>query len=150
MKKFIIIAALISSPAFAADTTMPIKDPYVNKHPHGEFGMRLFDKMDSNHDGAVFKEELAAHHRVKFNEIDSNHDGKLTAAEAKTAKRENSFNKLADKAKKDYLTFEDTFVTEEAYFTDADANHDGKVTKEEYKKHYLASFEKNKTANPKK
>lgn len=144
MKKLVILASLIATPAFAANTvaTAPAKDPYASRHNHGEFGMKLFDQIDANHDGSITKDELKAFHRAKFDTIDSNHDGKITEAEAKAAKREGSYKKMGDKNKKGHVTFDETFAEEDAHFADADSNHDGKVTKEEYKQHYLRSFEK--------
>jgi hypothetical protein len=142
MKKFIAltIATLIASPAFAAET-IPAKDPYANRHKHGEFGMDLFKKLDSNGDGNVTKAELMAFHKAKFDSIDTNHDGKVTADEAKAAGRTKSFEKFTAKVKKPYLNVADTEYEEEENFNSADYNKDDKVSREEFKKHYLASFE---------
>jgi len=144
MKKFIfasLVAALSINSAFADPVIN--KDPYIKQHPHGEFGINIFKKIDVNNDKVIEKKELIAHHKIKFDLIDADHDGKIRANEAKAAKREKSFDKLI--GKKEYLTFEDSFVDEEAHFYDADNNHDGKVTKEEYKLHYLNSFRVHKS-----
>lgn len=117
------------------------KDPHQNKHPHGKFGYKLFKQQDSNKDGIIKLEEVATHHRQMFNKADQNHDSKITRSEAKTANFEEEFNNLTKKSGKTFVTFKETFKTEEQRFKAGDYNSDGKITKEEFKKHYLESFE---------
>ncbi len=52
---------------------------------HGMGGMMLMRMADSNHDGAVSKEEFAAAAATRFDSADTNHDGKLTPEERQVA-----------------------------------------------------------------
>jgi Ca2+-binding EF-hand superfamily protein len=77
---------------------------------------RFFEKLDSNHDGALTLEEFLAQpdfgegrREFVFDQADHNHDGKVTRAEAEQSSKER-FDRL-------------------------DANHDGVVTREEFAQH---------------
>lgn len=145
MKKFIIPSVAISffsAALFFSPLATAENDPHSAEHNFGNFGSKLFSRMDTSDDGAVSKEELIAHHKKIFDSVDDDHDGKITRYEARLKEREKSFNQHGEKAQKGYLTFDETLAVEITRFEAADYNHDGKVTRKEYKKHYLASFAK--------
>ena len=51
--------------------------------PRGPHGDKMFEKIDTNGDGAISKAESQAFHEARFNEMDANSDGKVTKDEAK-------------------------------------------------------------------
>lgn len=53
---------------------------------HSKKDGSMFEKIDTNKDGVVTKEETSAFHDAKFAEMDSNKDGKVTKEEAKVFK----------------------------------------------------------------
>lgn len=61
----------ICAPAFAQSAGQTPPPP-----PPGHF-----DRVDTNHDGAISRDEARIAHVAKFNEIDTNHDGFLVADE---------------------------------------------------------------------
>ncbi len=86
MKTILIIAGL------AIATTAWAGQMHEGKQPPGKM---MFEKMDTNQDGAISVEEHEAglqkmqeRHRARFSTMDTNGDGMLTKEEAKTA-REN-------------------------------------------------------------
>lgn len=81
MKKYIMMtlfATCLSMPAMANDPDMKKGDAKDMKN-----GMisRMMDKMDTNNDSFVSKEEHDAFSDKKFADADSNKDGKLSSAE---------------------------------------------------------------------
>lgn len=94
MKKLMIatVAGLaLSHAAIAADMAPAGKDAKGPRH-HG----RMFEKMDTNSDGAVTKEEARTFHEKRFDEMDANKDGKVTKEETKAY-----FDKKREEHKKD-------------------------------------------------
>ena len=51
-----------------------------HRGPHGE---KMFEKIDTDGDGAISKAESMAFHEARFNEMDANKDGKVTKEEGK-------------------------------------------------------------------
>ena len=74
MKKTAIALALVLGLASTAALACP-------GHKGGK-GM-MMEKMDTNKDGAVSKDEALAFHGQKFDAMDANKDGKLTKEEGK-------------------------------------------------------------------
>jgi hypothetical protein len=78
MKKFLVAAAfgatLLAAPAFAQDTPPP---------PGA--GMAMLDKLDTNKDGAISKDEFNADVATRFAKLDTNSDGKISADERAAA-----------------------------------------------------------------
>jgi len=115
MKQSIILGALalgLSMPALAQGPGPITRTDYIAR------GKAQFEASDTNHDGAITKDELNAVMTAQmgsappanmldgiFAALDTDHDGKITAAEAEKL-RSDSFDK-------------------------ADANHDGTLTPEE-------------------
>lgn len=54
-------------------------------HGHKGMGMMMFEKADTNHDGAVTKAEAMAAVMTHFDEVDTNKDGQISADERKAA-----------------------------------------------------------------
>jgi hypothetical protein len=50
---------------------------------HHRHHMWMQDKMDTNHDGVISKDEWNNFHSAMFDKIDTNHDGKITKDEFK-------------------------------------------------------------------
>ncbi len=112
----------------------------------GDYADRMFDLMDTNHDGVVTKKEFDAFHDKWFKEMDANHDGKITREEMEAAHQKmagqirgqmrEQFKKRFDEADANH---DGALSKEEAqkmpyvaqHFEELDANHDGKVTFEE-------------------
>jgi len=93
----LLIAALpllIATPAVAqAPGNMPAAQTRAEAEERAQM---IFDQLDTNHDGAITQDEVAAFTKMTgdnprivgrvtklFADADTNHDGKLTAAEAK-------------------------------------------------------------------
>ncbi len=45
----------------------------------------MFEKMDTNNDGVITKDEFMSKHEQKFNEMDADNNGEVTREEAKAA-----------------------------------------------------------------
>jgi Ca2+-binding EF-hand superfamily protein len=60
-------------------------DEIGNMAGRGEHGQKLFEEADTNHDGAVTRDEATAEVDRKFARIDTNGDGVISADEAKAA-----------------------------------------------------------------
>lgn len=54
-----------------------------HKGPRGHHGDKMFEKIDTNKDGAISKAESQAFNDAKFTAMDANKDGKVTKEEAK-------------------------------------------------------------------
>ncbi|MEO5625393.1 MAG: EF-hand domain-containing protein [Dokdonella sp.] len=82
-------AMVVAGSAFAADPTSDATTTRAGKR--GQFRQRLFDQIDSNHDGVVSRAEYQAWVDSRFDTLDSNHDGRVDATEiahsAATAER---------------------------------------------------------------
>lgn len=114
----------------------------------GEKPQRLprdkFAQLDTNHDGAISREEAAAAPMLsgKFDEIDTDHDGRVMPAELKAyakthrggAKAGGIFSKM-DSNGDGVVTREEVAANPKLArrFDAADADHDGRVTPEEAK-----------------
>ena len=48
----------------------------------GHRGDKMFERVDTNKDGAISREESQAFHNARFSEMDSNSDGKVSKEEA--------------------------------------------------------------------
>jgi hypothetical protein len=69
--------------AFALALVMALASSAAIACPGGKRGGHMMEKMDTNKDGAVSKDEAAAFHAQKFDEMDADKDGKLTKEEGK-------------------------------------------------------------------
>jgi Ca2+-binding EF-hand superfamily protein len=52
---------------------------------HGHDRGRMFEKLDTNHDGRISREEMRAAADRKFDKMDTNHDGFIDKAESEAA-----------------------------------------------------------------
>ncbi len=120
MKKTVFRVGAVSLFVFAASAPAWADDGMMR---HGGYADRMFDEMDTNHDGVVTKKEFDAFHDKRFKELDANHDGKITREEMEAAHQkmmEQMAGQMRDQLKK--------------RFDDADTNHDGALSKEEAQK----------------
>ncbi|HET8934960.1 MAG TPA: EF-hand domain-containing protein [Polyangiales bacterium] len=106
------------------------------EHGHGN----MLNKLDTNQDGKVTREELNADITTRFSAIDTNKDGKVTQEEASqyfTAKRDEMKQKFgerlkeADTNKDGKWSQEELSKMPERRFAKLDANSDGFVTQQE-------------------
>lgn len=97
---------------------------------------RMMADMDTDHDGAVSREEfLAAHQRAdqSFDRLDSNHDGVLSRDEFMAGGgqwRAERFRVL-DSNKDGRITREELEARRNARFDALDSDHDGKLSPQE-------------------
>jgi Ca2+-binding EF-hand superfamily protein len=121
-----------SAPATTPPTTTPAQpaqpSPVEPMAPMGQKQQRMsadkFAAVDTNHDGAISREEAAAAPKLSgvFDQIDADHDGRLLPAELKAYAKTHRGSKgeMGQKAAKpgrDFSTF--------------DTNHDGVITRDE-------------------
>jgi len=118
------------------------------EHGHGDM---FFNKLDTNQDGKVTREELKADITTRFSAIDTNKDGKVTQDEASqyfTAKRDEMKQKFgerlkeADTNKDGKWSKEELSKMPERRFGKLDANSDGFVTQQELEAHHAERVEK--------
>jgi Ca2+-binding EF-hand superfamily protein len=100
-------------------------------------GTEKFDALDTNHDGAISREEAAAarHLAEVFDQVDANHDGKVLPAELKAyakTHRGKGMEKL-DTNGDGVITRDEAAKSKKmaSRFDAADADKDGRVTERE-------------------
>lgn len=121
MNKTICRMFAASCVVFAVSAPMAIADDGMMHR--GDYAARMFDQMDTNHDGVVTKKEFDAFHNKWFKEMDANHDGKITREEMGAAHQKMA-GQMRDQMREQF----------KKRFDEADANHDGALNKEEAKK----------------
>jgi hypothetical protein len=82
MNRLLVIAALAVLIVPPARANEPTDARMAGKKMHHQRMWRE-DKMDTNHDGMVSKDEWNNFHGEMFDKIDANHDGKITKDEFK-------------------------------------------------------------------
>lgn len=119
MKKFLLAAAfgatLLGASAFAQDA------------PPAPPGGGMFDRLDTNHDGVITKDEFQADVAARFARLDTNHDGKVSAEERAAARPGGGGRGMAGD-----MTLADMQAQAERRFDRLDANHDGKIDQAEF------------------
>lgn len=133
------VAMLVIAPSAAAQTGAGAPKPIARADFIKGIDAR-FAAMDTNHDGKISREELAAQQQkdlqaanakirhdleVKFRQLDTNKDGKLSLDE---------FLAAAPALR--------TAATPEQQLQALDTNHDGKISPEEFRAPELAKFNK--------
>lgn len=102
-------------------------------------GAHMFDRLDTNKDGVVSREEAKKAADERFSRLDTNKDGAITEAEVKAAheqRRAEWAKKHEDKtgeksASKDKPRHGKRHGHGKGFFAHLDANKDGKVTRAE-------------------
>ena len=128
-----------TTPPSSMQTTTPGAKPH-------RMGADKFAALDTNHDGAISREEAAAAPNLagKFDEVDADRDGRVLPAELKAyAKTHRGTEAKAGKVGKDVMSLDanhDGVITRDEVaanpkamkrFEAADADHDGRVTADE-------------------
>ncbi|MFZ5629425.1 MAG: hypothetical protein ACOY5B_09885 [Spirochaetota bacterium] len=81
MKRIFVLMLVSVLSGFALQAEKPAGKP--GRKGAGGMPGRMLEKMDTNQDGKVSKEEWQAHHEQRFAEMDADKDGSITAAEVK-------------------------------------------------------------------
>ena len=122
MKKFLLAAAfgatLLGAPAFAQDAPPAPPPP----------GGGMFDRLDTNHDGVITKEEFQADVAARFARLDTNHDGKVSPEERAAARPGGG----GGRGMAGDMTLADIQAQAERRFDRLDTNHDGKIDQAEF------------------
>jgi len=127
IRKSVLLAALVTLAPAALLAADPAATTPPAGGPHGEG--RWLSQLDTNHDGAVSKEEASAAAQARvdkmFANVDANHDGLITQEELRAAAQARRAEMKAKAV---------------ARFKAADKNGDGFVTKEEFAAYSGASM----------
>lgn len=156
------IGAIIAASAFVpamsfADDTKPMQHQNMkHKFAMGHNPVGLFDRMDTNKDGVITREEVKAARDAMFVAIDSNKDGVITRDEMKAyhqSQRDQAFAKAQQARANAFAKMDknnDGFITKDewvslranqnpkaadrlaAAFTRLDTDKDGKISKTEF------------------
>lgn len=129
-------APQVAPPAAPAPALAPGEKP--QRLPHDKFA-----QIDTNHDGAISRDEAAAAPMLssKFDEIDADHDGRVMPAELKAYAKTHrggakggAFGKM-DSNGDGVVTRDEVAANPKLArkFDEADMDHDGRVTLEEAK-----------------
>ena len=137
---------ILSMAVLAGLAAMTAGATYAGETGSGRLMERLFQKMDSDGDGALSAAEGEAAAEKMFDRRDANGDGVLTAAEftAQTSGRQLSADQqqrldairakrfaAMDKDGDGQVSAQEFFAAAQQRFAAADVNGDGRVTKEE-------------------
>jgi Ca2+-binding EF-hand superfamily protein len=137
MKQKVLITALVAG--FAMSTAAVAGTDHDKDHKRGPHHGRIMEKLDTNKDGAISKEEFEAKRASEFSEADADKDGTVTMAELsayheqkreerRQARERRMFERLDEN--NDGTVSEDEFQ-KVGMFDRMDKNDDGKVTPDE-------------------
>lgn len=117
MKKFLVAAAfgatILAAPAFAQDAAP-------------QRGAGMLERLDTNHDGVITKDEFNADIAERFTKLDTNKDGKLSEEERAAGGRG-----MGGRGMTGDVTLADMQAMAGKRFDRLDANHDGKIDQAE-------------------
>jgi Ca2+-binding EF-hand superfamily protein len=95
---------------------------------HG-FGERMFERLDTNHDGKVTLAEAMAGAQARFTELDKNKDGVITPDELGDGRH--PMMKHADLNHDGKITLAELQTQTQTWFARLDKNNDKVITKDE-------------------
>jgi len=113
----------------------------------GDFAQRVFDKLDTNHDGVVTLDEYVAAARARFAALDPQNTGKVTAAEIAASPRAEAHAqhaaahlvKAMDTNGDGVVTLDEYLAAAKKRFSRLDKNGDGFIDADELPAHHWAS-----------
>jgi Ca2+-binding EF-hand superfamily protein len=134
MKKAVFLSLLTALAGGTAYAEAPAASPAekAGACEHGR-GAHRFEKLDTNHDGRVSRDEMLGKATARFDSADANKDGTLTPEERATVlkrKGEEHFKK-ADKNADGALTADELPRHFAGMLPKLDGNKDGKLTRAE-------------------
>jgi Ca2+-binding EF-hand superfamily protein len=139
MKKAVFVSLLTAlagaSVAYAEAPAAPAQQTEACEHGHGPRGAQRFEKLDTNKDGRVSRDEMLGKATARFDSADANKDGTLTAEERAAAHArfgEEHFKK-ADKNSDGVLTADELPSHFAKLIPKLDTNKDSKLTPAELK-----------------
>ena len=121
MANKVLITALVAGMALTSGAIAGIGTAFAgadNGRDHGRGHGKMLEKLDTNKDGAISKEEFAARRDGDFAAADTNKDGSVSAAEMKAFHEKKIAERKAEMEKRQ--------------FDRLDTNKDGKISKEEF------------------
>ena len=145
IKKSLLVAALVTLAPAALLAATATTTPNATPPAHGQRG-DWFTRLDTNHDGAISREEMAAANDQRtakmFDQLDTNHDGLITqeeiraAADARRAEMKEKAAarfKAADKNGDGFLSKDEATAMPmlARHFDALDTNKDGMLSPEE-------------------
>ncbi len=115
MRKAIAISILTALSGIAVASAQPNERPIHEQSCHGGGGrMHKFEKLDSNSDGRVTRDEMLSRATERFDKVDANRDGSVTTEERKALHQKHA----------------------EERFTKMDKNNDGALSADELPSHF--------------
>ncbi len=147
MANKVLITALVAGMALTSGAIAGIGTAAAgsdNGRGHGHHGWghgRMLEKLDTDKDGAVSKEEFEAKRAADFAAADADRDGNVTQAELKAYHEKKAAERQAEREKRMYERLDankDGKVTADEFggagmFDKMDKNKDGKITADEMK-----------------
>lgn len=111
--------------AIAASTVALLAASCAHAQNSDRLSGALFDRMDTNSDGTITKDEAQAARTRLFDRLDADNDGFVTTAEAETARaRRGRFARAAE--------LRAQMVPPGERLAELDTNRDGKISRDEF------------------
>lgn len=146
MKRAILISTVAALTLTAgAGAALAFGKDRMGGHHNGPREMFSFEEVDTNTDGKITQEEIAAHFKAKFDAADTDKDGSLSAEEMAAQMKAKQADSMAKRAaymveKRDAnsdgkLSFDEMQPQKQGRMFDRlDGDDDGAISKEEFAK----------------
>jgi len=79
MKKFLVLLTL----SLFLTAVIDARHHRGRRHPRPPMGGPMFEKIDTDNDGSISRDEWMSHHAEMFSKIDKDGDGQITKSEMK-------------------------------------------------------------------